>query len=67
MSEPLYKFTRNDLIHLIQTLTEVVEKGEPCDISMLSLRKGWAFVASPLLNGESVNDYDTSVIYDPES
>lgn len=67
MSEPVKKFTRTDLIQLIHTLTEVVEKGERCDISLLTLREGYAFVASPLLNGESVNDYDTSVTYDPES
>ena len=67
MSEALYKFTRKDLIQLIHTLTEVIEKGERCDITMLTLRGGYAFVASPLLNGESVNDYDTSATYDPES
>ena len=67
MPEPLIKFTKTDLIHLIQTLTEVVEKGERCDITMLSMPRGWAFVASPLLNGESINDFDTSVVYDPES
>lgn len=60
-------FKTPDLIDLIQTLTEVVEKGERCDITMLTLDKGYTFVASPLLNGYSVNNEDTSVVYDPES
>jgi len=61
-----FTFSTTDLINLIQCLEDAVEKGERCDISMLRLGKGYTFVASPLLNGYSVNDWDTSVVYDPE-
>ena len=67
MSNPALIFKTPDLIDLIQTLTEVIEKGERCDITMLTLDKGYTFVASPLLNGYSVNNEHTSVVYDPES
>jgi hypothetical protein len=65
MSNPALIFNTPDLMELIHTLTEVVERGERCDITMLTLDKGYTFVASPMLNGDCVDDETTSVVYDP--